>query len=497
MEDAMQPPQGPYDPNAYPPAAPQWTQMPPPYQGGNGAGQTPPPGQLPPPAQIAPPYQQPAGYAPEGAPGQGNGQLPPPPRQMVQPHPQGAYKTPKTGLPRAKKSPRKGGYIALILLAVGFAAFAVLRMLAPGQVAYGYVESGALSARYTGDAVVVRSETVYTQEGVSQIDYSVDEGALVQRGKAVATVYSSGFSAKEWTTLNNYRSQIKEYHKSLIASAAGDTKLISLMSRVKERALEAQKLVQGAQGSMTEQETLLTAAMQDRQIYLKQKYPDDQKLTRLYDDENTQLQRISSWTKQYAVTTDGLVSFYTDGFETALNMTTYADYSPAQVRAMYNGAIPHTGEKASRNTVSIYRVVREEPWAVLMLCNEKDWTPVTGRAYKLLIESFDNTIVDAVVDSFTLSGGELLVRLRIDNPAALQNVLYIRSSQVQLGESVNSLKVPSRAVYMRDGRKGVVISTEYGEYWTGVEVISDDGQSAFIIPENSGVLYEGVRVRLF
>ena len=63
----MQPPQGPYDPNAYPPAVPQWTQMPPPYQGGNGAGQTPPPGQLPPPAQIAPPYQQPAGYAPEGA----------------------------------------------------------------------------------------------------------------------------------------------------------------------------------------------------------------------------------------------------------------------------------------------------------------------------------------------------------------------------------------------------------------------------------------------
>ena len=101
------------------------------------------------------------------------------------------------------------------------------------------------------------------------------------------------------------------------------------------------------------------------------------------------------------------------------------------------------------------------------------------------------------MDSFTLSGGELLVRLRIDNPAALQNVLYIRSCQVQLGESVNSLKVPSRAVYMRDGRKGVVISTEYGEYWTGVEVISDDGQSAFIIPENSGVLYEGVRVRLF
>ena len=31
----------------------------------------------------------------------------------------------------------------------------------------------------------------------------------------------------------------------------------------------------------------------------------------------------------------------------------------------------------------------------------------------------------------------------------------------------------------------------------GVEVISDDGQTAYIIPENPGVLYQGVRVRLF
>ena len=104
--------------------------------------------------------------------------------------------------------------------------------------------------------------------------------------------------------------------------------------------------------------------------------------------------------------------------------------------------------------------------------------------------------MDATVDSFTRSGGELLVRLKITDTSALPSVLYIRSCQVQLGESVNSLMVPSRAIYMKDGRKGVVMSTEGGEYWTAVEVISDDGKEAYIIPEKPGVLYEGVRIRL-
>ena len=142
-------------------------------------------------------------------------------------------------------------------------------------------------------------------------------------------------------------------------------------------------------------------------------------------------------------------------------------------------------------------MVQLEPWAVLMLCNEKDWTPVDGRSYKLLIESFDNIEVEATVESFTRSGGELLVRLLVNNTGALQNVLYMRTCQVQLGESVNTLLVPSRAIFVQNGRKGVVLATEGGEYWTGVEVVNDDGTNAYVVPDNAGVLYDGVPVRLF
>ncbi len=510
----MQPPQEPFQPSGAEfgqDQQPQWTQVPfpgqmnmQPMQPYQQAGQMPAwqPGQVPPPAQLQPEVNYPQGAYPQMPPQMGY-QQPQQQTQTVQQAParqvpvQPAYITPNTGMPTAKKRSGRMMYVILAAAVLLFAGIVILRMVAPGQVNYAYVQAGNLSARYTGDAVVVRNETIYAQEGVSQIDYIAEEGALLKRNDPVATVYSSGFSAKEWTTLNNYRMQIKEKQKELMGDSASDSKMLNLMSQVVERGMEVQRMVQGTSANLIKQEELLTSVIQDRQVYMHQKYSEDQKLNRLWDDENTQLQKISSWTKQYIAGSDGLVSFYTDGFELPLNMTNYGGYLPVEVRKIYEGRIPETETALSAKSVPVYRLVRQDPWAVLMLCNEKEWTPVEGRTYKLLIESFDNTIVDAQVESFTRSGGELLVRLMIYDTQKLPNVMYIRSCKVQLGESVNSLAVPSRAIYLREGVKGVVMTTDGGEYWTGVEVISDDGQTAYIVPENPGVLYEGVRVRLF
>ena len=521
----MQPPQGPYQQQpVYPGYVPpqedgQWTQRPLPGQGAPdpyyGAapgqaqmGQMPQPGQVPPPANITLPPQYAYAPQPGPAPDDANAGANAAPEgkqedaqttRVVRPGAAPVYTLPKTGIPAPRKKGSMLPWVMLAAVILGIGVFIVMKsMTRGGQAAYGYVRFGALSARYAGDAVVVRSETVYAQSGVSQIEYVADEGTEVKRGDTVATIYTSGFSSREWTTLQNYRNQIKEYHKVLIGNAAADTRLLSLTTQVRERALEAQRLVHGSRGSLSGQETLLKESMAALRVYMRQKYPDDQKLSRLYDEENNQTQRISTWSKQFAAVNDGLVSFYTDGYEPALNMSTYADFTPAQVRAMYNGRVPEVqGQTSTRNSTDIYRLVKKEPWCVLLLCSDQDWTPVAGRVYEMMIENFEGIPVIATVESFTRSGGELLVRLSVNNTDVLQNVLYIRSCKVRVGESVNTLMVPSRAIYIQNGRKGVVMATEGGEYWTAVEVVSDDGTSAYVIPENAGVLYEGAPIRLF
>ena len=497
----MQPPtneqQNPYEqqgftavPQAYPPTAPEQPYYPPqqpeiPVQQQVGPGMPPPyvaPGQQQPAYQNAPyaqdEYAQDA-YMPQE----------PPPFQSAQ---------------RPYRAPKQRNYnhlnlmlgliITGLLLVLG--VIAVSQLMNRQRVITAMVTNGTLGSNYTGDALLVRNEVMFTQEGISQIDYVATEGSQVRRGEKVCTVYTSGFSNKEWTTLNNYRTQIKEYQKTLLAETNIETdgQLKRLNSAVLTRAQETQNMVQSQAGNLINQETLLDEDIQERSYYLKQKYADDQKLNRLYHDEKTQLQRIETWTKPFAAGDSGIVSFYTDGFERVLNNNTYESFSPTEVRAMYRGELPASAA-LGRNEVAVYRIVRQGSYTVLMLCDDAEWTPTIGASYELLLESFDNTRVSATVESITRAEGELLVRLTIYGDVS--PVLYIRSCHVQLSESIYTLTVPANALTTDEGQIGVVVVQPDGNYFLPVDVISQDAREAHIVPLLNNILSEGSTVLVF
>ena len=387
-----------------------------------------------------------------------------------------------------------GAIVAVLAVVLGVIAISQMVKRQPASTAR--VMAGTLGSVYTGDALIVRNEVTYTQEGVSQIDYTATEGTMVRRGDKVCTVYTAGFNSREWTTLNNYRTQIKEYQKTLLAETniETDSQLKRLNSAVLTRAAETQAMVQSGAGNLINQETLMKNDLQERAYYLRQKYSDDQKLSRLYDDEKTQLQRIETWTTPFAAGDTGIVSFYNDGFERVLNLQTYENFSPTEVRKMYEGTLP-AGAELGRNEVSVYRIVRQGSYAVLMLCNDTSWTPTVGASYELLVESFDNTNVSATVESVTRAENMLLVRLSVK--ADVSPILYIRACHVQLSESIYSLTVPANALTTDEGQIGVVVVQPDGNYFLPVTVISQDAREAHIVPLLSNILGEGSVVLLF
>ena len=462
--------------------------------------------QIPVQQQVGPGMPPP--YAPQQNPYSGYQQPEPQPYAPQSEYAQDAY-MPQEPLPFQNaqmpyRAPRTSNYnriniilgLVIAALVVELGAVAFSQMFSRRQNRTAVVSAGTLGSSYTGDAVLVRNEVMFTQEGISQIEYIATEGALVRRGEKVCTVYTSGFSNKEWTTLNNYRTQIKEYQKSLLAATNVETdgQLKRLNSAVLTRALETQQMVQSQSGNLINQENLLTADIGERSYYLKQKYADDQKLNRLYDDEKTQLQRIETWTKPFAAGDTGIVSFYTDGFERVLNNNTYEQFSPSEVRQMYKGLVPGSAA-LGRNEVPVYRIVRQGSYTVLMLCDDPTWTPTVGASYELLLESFDNTRVSATVESITRSEGELLLRLSIHSEVA--PVLYIRSCHVQLSESIYSLTVPADSLTDDAGQIGVVVVQPDGNYFLPVEVISQDSREAHIVPLLNNILSEGSVILVF
>ncbi|MGN0972129.1 MAG: HlyD family efflux transporter periplasmic adaptor subunit [Aristaeellaceae bacterium] len=400
--------------------------------------------------------------------------------------------------PQPPKPPKKklNFFQLLILLAAfGFAIWYLVTTLAPAASPYATITAGTLGARYSGDCLIVRNETPFDAEGVTSVDYKAEEGSLVQRGDTICNVYSSSLSTKEVTALQDYRDQIRDYQLQLLAAETTyDAKLARVESDVLARAREVREMIAGARGSLINQEKLLDAAIDARQLYLKQKYSSDQRLSRLYDDELSQMQRIQSWTKAYAATQEGLVSFYSDGYEYSLTAANYDTFIPSEVRRMYNGYKPEKST-TDKGKTTIYRTVRDGMWYVLFLSDDSTWTPVDGQTYELKLERFENTTVMATVESSTRSGGELLVRLSVSG--SVKPVLYMRTCQAELGDYVSSLCVPSQALIRKDDMDCVVVVDGANQSLIPVNILLRDGDNVYITAIQQGLLYEGQTVLLF
>lgn len=385
--------------------------------------------------------------------------------------------------------------LLLIAAAFGFCGWYLYTALVPAAATTAVITAGTLSARYEGDCLIARNETPYDAEGVTSVMYAAEEGSMVQSGSDICSVFSSGYSTKEMTTLQDYRDQIRDYQMQLVkAETTYDAKMARVESDVLNRAKEVRELINGARGSLTNQEKLLETAIDARQLYLKQKYSSDQRLSRLYDDELAQTQRITSWTKAFRATGEAIVSFYSDGYEYGLNTTTYADFTPAEVRAMYNGQKP---EKSTiqKGKTTIYRTIKDGAWNVLFLAKDTSWNPVEGQTYELQMERFENTTVNATVVSFTRTGGELLVRLVVHG--SVKPVMYMRTCQAVLGEYMSQLCVPSRAIYRSDDTDGVVVVDGSNQSFIPVNIIFRDGDDVYISAIQQGLLFEGQTVMLF
>ncbi len=386
-------------------------------------------------------------------------------------------------------------HVAIIVAALGFLGWYLYATLVPEAAKYGQITASSLSATHSGDCLIVRNEVPYDAEGVTSVVYDAQEGSSVNREDKICKVYSSGYSTREMNTLREYRTSIRDYQKKLIeAETTYDAKFNRVLSDVMNCVYAVRDLIGGARGSLENQEEQLAKAVADRQTYLKSKYASDQRYSRLFDDELSQTQRIESWTKQYTATTSGVVSFYSDGFEYGLTGNNYTTFQPRQVRAMINGQLPEK-TTAQKGKTTIYRMVEDGEWYVLFLARDREWDPVNGQVYQLKLERFEDAPVYAEVVDFTRSGGELLVRLRVSG--SVKPVLYMRSCGALLGESVSTLCVPERAIYVQDGMTGVVIVNGSTESFIPVNVKHTENGYAYFNAIQQGLLFEGMTVLLF
>ena len=342
------------------------------------------------------------------------------------------------------------------------------------------------------DCVLIRDETVVASESTAHIEYVATEGTLVNAGDTVAYVYSAGYSESLLQKLEDTRSKIQDYHKTVILNNIKDDNLARYDTIVNMMASQFKSLVNhDSYGSLLTAARQLETAMVNRQEYLRQNKREDVKLSKLYDEETTRLNNIQSWRKVENASQSGVISFYTDGYESVLSAENIASLSAADINTVLAGELLTT---PSAKETAVYRIVNQDCWYVALVTDAKTWNPVVGQPYTLQMEGFEDLSFTAFVTSVQKESGSILAVFQINDP--IGPLIYQRTGHAKLTATISGLSVSSKALSEENGQIGVWLIDVGGETFIPVEVLSSDGSNALIQPLVDGALGIGQAVRI-
>ena len=384
---------------------------------------------------------------------------------------------------RRQVKPRFFVFLALLLVA----AFFIVRPFLPRRTTEAVVMQAATSSQRSVRAVVVRDEQVVTSESTARVEFVAKEGTVVSTGDEVAYVYSAGYTEKELAKLETIRQNIQAYHKTLLSNIV-DAQLERLDSIVDSKAVEFRNMVQDkSNGNLLSIVAQLQTSMVTRQEYMRRNKREDTKLTKLYSEENSQLNSISTWRNVLKAEGDGVVTFYLDGYEEMLPADSVSQLTPATFKNVLEGKTPQTDTRHS----GVYKLVQQTDWYVAAL-DTGEWNPIVGQEYAFQLDAVPDVTYSAVVTSVQKSGDETCAVLSVSDP--IGPLLYYRCGDGTLSINLQGLSVPRDAVVTENGQTGVWTYDGISTAFVAVDVLSQDREYALVQPVEAGTLSLGMRV---
>ena len=390
-----------------------------------------------------------------------------------------------------RKKRRVTGRFYIFLLILLVITFLIARPFLFGGPKVSQIMLANASQVQKVDCVLIRDEHVITSDSTARVEYIAPENTLVNNGDVVANLYATGYSENLLNNLETTRSNIQKYHKQLLSNIV-DADLNRLDQVVDTMAMEFKNMItHQTKGNLSNVTRQLETAMVRRQEYLRQNKRADNKLTKLYEEENARLNSIQSWRKVTNADRDGVVSFYLDGYESDLTPSRLDSLTIQDIRSVLGGALLATTQSTRQN--GICRIVDQNKWYAAALIEGNNWTPMVGQdSYYMVMEGFEDLSFAASVASVQKENGVTLAVFEVRDP--LGPLIYRRTGRAQFSITLTGLSVRTEALYNNNGQMGVWVYDVPGGTFVPVEVLSTTGRISMIQPLVDGSLELGQTV---
>lgn len=338
-------------------------------------------------------------------------------------------------------------------------------------------------------AVIIRDEETYLSSEYARVACNMEEGAAVNNGDSLATVYKLGYSDELSQSLLKAREDVYKAQLERIGSTK-DARLDEMNEEILSLKSRIENCVMSSSGEdLLKLYRSLDALLKERMEYLRDKVQETESLRALYAQVDDKEALLSAWTEEVTANGPGLVSYYFDGYEQAMNAEKLNMITADLVkRALSESGSAHwTTDDKTR----VCRVVNRDKWYIAFITEAEELTR-TAKDVNYDVEIEGHGKYAAVALEPVISGKKVVNILKISSE--IGELIDVRSVKVKVTSAVEGIKVKSKAVRFVNGEAFVELIMSDSHYTMRVDVLASDDKSVLIRPHDAGeVLSEGVR----
>lgn len=403
----------------------------------------------------------------------------------------------RSSRPRRRVRIRPRFFIFLLLLVaiiIGcvFGIRGLIGMIAGPQDAT--VSLGVLEDVKSFDALILRDEEIVRIDTYETILYKATEGQNVTAGDDVLDVFTSGYSEELNRQLEETQAEVRRLQQQVNPLGnVVDEDLMAFDTHIAQKEQEIQSAARGAAVSkIVDLEKELRSLMEQRQdlIQKTQATFDNTELQAKLNDLERLERQIAAFRSPYKASSDGRVSFTSDGMEYFLNMDSLDSIAVADVQNMLKGTLPGTVPPEIKAAVTLYRLVNPTNWYALIPV--KDWSYAVGfQGMEISFAGYEGiTFVANVKSIHEGEGDHSLVVLEVTED--IGPLMNARSATVKIGGRIEGYVVPLSAIKEVGGRRGVYLLD--GVTFVEISVLGRDDENALVMPLNEGELSKEMKV---
>lgn len=377
-------------------------------------------------------------------------------------------------------------YLILVLL-LGLAIWAIVAL--SNAFATPKIEWGRLSSDQAISAVVLRDEQIVPAPEYGRLSCVAAEGEAVAKDAPVATLFLSGYSDKDNSSLLKLQNDIKDHQKNHIIKDTVYKDLDTINGKIdaKMNEISAAVIANKTEGlAAAEQE--LKSYMDERKQYMYTITSDkkDETLERMTELEKTLQEKVNQTRKDITAPADGLVSFYLDGYETELTVNGINDMTPNKMKALKDKLLGSGQAFESADIIAagkpICRIVNPAKWYAIVVMNTRENRFVQGAGCEVTFDGVQETVTAKVLKVLTDGGTSLAV---LEVPKGVKEMISMRLVTGHLGQDIEGFRVPRNMITEENGKAYIRLQGA-GADRTEVNILGKDDRYVIIEQANGG-----------